>query len=143
MQTIRKTVKYYRLAAAPLIIYVCLAVLDTIFPIDYNRCDYYNERLNGGVKEFQGQKYKINICGTGGDSMQNNDEVRLQVFNEKGDLLAVRHFVVHWDTNFDRSLEYHPNNITYFDPTDKHFEKTLTMPPTVLDWIRARLPLLN
>lgn len=127
------------------IIYAFMVLFVFIFHGSYSRCDHYNKKLNGGIKEFQGQKFKINMCGTGGDKIQNNDEIRLQVFNEKGDLLALRHFVVDWDTNSSsRGIHYHPNHLAYVDESlQSDFNKTITMPPTALDWIRARIPLLD
>ncbi len=147
-QTVRENLKpnLILISSIALIIYACMALfLVIIFPIEYGRCDYYNEHLNGGVKEFKGQKFKINMCGTGGDQLQNNDEIRLQVFNEQGELVALRHFVVNWDeNNFPNVLEYHSDHIVYFDRSaEEDFKKTIHMPPTALDWIRARIPLLD
>lgn len=145
-QTVRENLKanLIILFSIAFIIYGCMALLVTILPTAYGRCDHYNEELNGGVKEFQGEKFKINMCGTGGDDNQSNDEIRLQVFNEKGDLAALRHFVVHWDSNFERRIEYHPDHITYYDASlEYNYIKTISMPPTALDWIRARIPLLD
>ena len=60
----------------------------------------YNEKLNGGIKDFNGKKYTINLCGSGvnnshffGDGM---DTVQLTVLNEQGALLAKRRYKVFW-----------------------------------------------
>ena len=120
----------------------CLLIL--AFPPTYHSCDYYTEKLNGGVKEFQGKKFKINMCGTGGDDNSNNDEIRLEIFSEQGELLAERYFLADLGGSFDYELEYHPNHIMYFDSTDDNdFDKTIPMPPTAIDWLRARLPSFN
>ena len=87
------------------------------------------------------------MCGTGGeDSMllYRPDEIRLQIFNQQGDLVALRHFAVNLGSKPGGPPEYHPDHITYFDISSKrNFEKTISMPPTALDWIRARIPLLD
>lgn len=136
--------KLLALLSAPFVAYAVICLYVFLFPTDYGRCDYYTHELNGGVKEFNGQKYTINLCGTGGDDMQSDDEVRLQVFDDKGELVALRHFTVNWnDSGFPKVLEYHPDYITYYDNTGSDFDKRLSMPPTATDWIRARLPLVN
>ncbi len=97
----------------------------------------------GGVKEYQGRKFKVHLCGIQvGD--HEPDAIKLQVFNEKGDLLALRHFRFERDTSSPMMLEYHPDHITYSDESlESDYKKTITMPPTTLDWIRARIPLLD
>lgn len=128
-------------------IYACMVLFVTLFPTEYDLCDFYNERLNGGVKEFQGQKFRVHMCGTGAQHtffFVEDEEIRLQVFNEKGDLVALRHFAVNLDSNPRGVLRYHADHITYFDISSKgDFEKTISMPPTTLDWIRSRIPLLD
>ena len=126
--------------------YVGMVLFTTLFLTNYDRCDYYSKHLNGCVKEYQGQKFKVHMCGIGAGSYSNgNDEIRLQVFNEKGKLVALRHFGVHWDSLRLRQLEYHSDHliIYYDDDSDDDYKKTLSMPPTTLDWIRARIPLLD
>lgn len=145
MQTPRKNLKKY-LIAVSFAIGVCMALFFVITaPVNYDGCDYYTEKLNGGVKEYQGRKFKFHLCGTGGDSMQSDDVIKLQVFDEKGDLVAMRHFVVNWiDSKLERGVEYHPDHITYYDESlDYDYKKNISMPPTTLDWIRARIPLLD
>ena len=128
-------------------IYACMVLYVTLFPTEYGRCDFYNEHLNGGVKEFQGQKFRVHMCGAGGQHTYffvEDDEIRLQIFNEKGDLVALRHFGVNLDAKPGGPPDYYPDHITYFDTSSKrNFEKTISIPPTTLDWIRARIPLLD
>lgn len=133
------------LLSVPFVIYACAAIFVPLLPTDYDRCDYYNERLDGGVREFLGKKYTVIMCGTGGDNRQSNDEIRLQVFSEQGELVAQRYFVVNWDESSpNRGIQYFPDHISYVDESlEKDFKKTIAMPPTIADWIRARLPLLN
>jgi len=107
----------------------------------------YNQNLNGGIKEFNGKKYMINICGSGvnnshffGDSM---DTVQLSITDEQGQLLAKRRYKVFWEAQPGHEpLIIGKNSITYQDDgtQTKH---TVAMPPTFLDWIRARLPFFN
>ena len=129
--------------------YVGMAVFVTLFPTEYGRCDFFNKHLNGGVKKFQDQKLKVHLCGTGGySSMLSHEdyEIRLQVFSEQGELLATRYFTISYGDGFSQVIEYHPDSIKYEDYADHNdddFETTLSMPPTTLDWIRARIPLLD
>lgn len=121
-----------------------IAFLSALFAPDYDRCDYYNQKLNGGVKEFYGRKYQINMCGTGGDSTQSNDKIRIQILDEKGNLLALRYFVVNWNEGgLPIALEYHLDHITYFNFNENEAKKRISMPPSTLDWIKTRLPFLN
>ncbi len=116
---------------------------------DYIDCQRYNynSKLNGGVKEFGGKKYTINICGSGtnnshffGDSM---DAVELTITNEQGELLAKRHYKVFWDgVPGHEPLAIGPNTITYQDD-EEQAEHVITMPPTVIERIRARLSFFN
>ncbi|RAS38766.1 hypothetical protein [Paraburkholderia bryophila] len=124
-------------------VYACVCFFNFVLPTQYTRCDLYSQRLNGGVKILNGKIYKISLCGTGGDDMQSGDSIRLQVFSDAGVLLASRHFLVNWNENSPNSLEYGPDRITYYDNNGRVFEKHLFMPPTALDWMRARIPLLD
>jgi hypothetical protein len=117
--------------------------------LDNTDCEKYNynDKLNGGVKEFNGKKYTINICGGGvnnshffGDSM---DSVQLTITDEQGQLLAKRRYKVFWDAQPGHEpLIIGKNSITYQDD-DKQTEHTVDIPPTFLDWIRSRLPFSN
>ena len=134
------------LVAIAIVIYLSLAALDKyVIERRYGDCEEYAQRLNGGEREYQGKKYKVVLCGTGGDSNQDNDRIRMQIFSEGGELVAQRKFIIHWDTpNFEKKMEYHDDHITYFDMSDNNdFEKIVSMPPTFIDRIRARIPLLD
>jgi hypothetical protein len=105
----------------------------------------YNEKLNGGVKYFKGKKYTVNICGSGvnnshffGDGM---DTVQLTVLDEQGELLAKRRYKVFWDGQPGHEpIGVEEDRLTYYDDEDQDGPRTITMPPTWLDWMRARLP---
>ncbi|HFT8010366.1 TPA: hypothetical protein ACU9T0_006026 [Burkholderia cenocepacia] len=107
----------------------------------------YNDKLNGGVKEIGGRKYTINICGSGvnsshffGDSM---DVVQLTISDERGVILAKRHYKVFWEGQPGHEpLTIGQDRITYQDD-EKQADYTIAMPPTTIDWIRARLPFIN
>ncbi|KNA31063.1 hypothetical protein ADU20_27455 [Burkholderia pseudomallei] len=138
----KKIVK--RILIALLIIYGIIFVIDKRFPDKFYNCERDTKELHGGAKVYAGKKYNIVLCGTGGDENFMGDEIRLQVFSEKGDLLAQRRFVVNWITNFPRELEYGADYVTYYDASQQsNFEHRISMPPTWWDWVRARLPLLN
>lgn len=103
----------------------------------------YNEKLNGGVKSINGKKYTLNVCGSGvsnshffGDGM---DVVQLTVLNDHGDILAKRRYKVFWEAQPGHEpLVIGRDSITYQDD-EKQQDYTITMPPTFVDWIRARV----
>lgn len=109
----------------------------------------YNDKLNGGMKEIAGKKYVVNICGAGindshffGDGL---DRVQLTVTDEQGSVLAKRYYKIIWgETLGHKPLVIDKNNIYYFDDANSYAEPgTIAMPPTIHDWIGARIPLLN
>ncbi len=110
--------------------------------IDCQRYNY-NGILNGGVKVFDGKKYIVNICGSGvddrrflGDKM---DNVRLTISNDKGEVLAKRNYKVFWDGQPGHEpLVIEKNRIIYQDDKEQ-VDHSISMPPTMLDRIRARL----
>jgi hypothetical protein len=133
-----------RIPIALLAIYGAIFAIDKIFPDKFYNCERDTKELHGGMKIYAEKQYSIVLCGTGGDENFTGDEIRLQVFSEKGALLAQRRFVVNWITNFPRVLEYGPDYLTYYDASEQSdFEHRMSMPPTWWDWVRARLPLLH
>lgn len=108
----------------------------------------YNEKLNGGIKNFSGKKYTINLCGRGvnnshffGDDM---DTVQLTVLDEQGALLAKRRYKVFWDAEPGHEpIVVEKDRLIYYDDEAQDGLRTIAMPPTWLDWIRARLPLAD
>jgi hypothetical protein len=152
MQTIRTYVKKpLTLAVIGFVLIVCIIGIGSLvsYQLDNTDCQQYNynEKLNGGVKEFNGKKFTINICGSGtnnshffGDSM---DKVLLTIINDQGELLAKMHYKVFWDGQpRHEPLTIGKDSITYQDD-EKQADHTITMPPTFIDWIRARIPLFN
>ncbi|WP_269503311.1 hypothetical protein [Burkholderia sp. IMCC1007] len=107
----------------------------------------YNQQLNGGIKEFQGKKYTINICGSGvnnnhffGDSL---DSVQLTVQDEQGRIQVKRNYKVFWDGRPGHEpLAIGANSITYQDD-EKQIDHTIDMPPSLIEKVKARLPLFN
>ena len=133
-----------RTIIAALIIYGIIFVIDKRFPDRFYNCERDTQDVRGGIKVYDGRKYNIVLCGTGGDENFMGDEIRLQVFSENRELLAQRRFVVNWITNFPRELEYGSDYVIYYDASQQsNFEHRISMPPTWWDWVRARLPLLN
>ena len=137
------------IGAAIILLMLCAALLFLRGNRDYTDCQRYNysDKLNGGVKEFDGKKFTIQICGSGannshffGDSM---DAVVLTVTNEQGEVLARRHYKVFWEGKPGHEpLTIEKNSITYQDD-EEQADHTIAMPPTTIDWIRARLPFSN
>lgn len=141
-RSLRKITK--SILIATVMIYGAIFTIDKNYPDKFYDCERDTNALRGGTRIYGGQKYGIVLCGTGGDENFMGDEIRLQVFSGKGELLAQRRFTVDWITNFPRELEYGPDYMTYYDASQpSHFEHRISMPPTRWDWVRARLPLLS
>lgn len=108
----------------------------------------YNNKLNGGVKEFNGKKYTVNICGSGGSDSHffgdGLDAVQLTVLDEHGTLLAKRHYKVFWNgLPGHEPVGVERDRLTYYDDEEQDKLRTISMPPDWLDWIRARIPLID
>lgn len=127
---------------------IALVVYATAFNLfDNTDCQRYDHTtaLNGGTKNFANKKFVITVCGAGvnnsffnGDGME---RVRLTIFDDQGELLARRYYKVFWDGQPGHEpLEVSENRITYQDDKEQK-DYTIIMPPTRLEWIRARLPL--
>lgn len=109
----------------------------------YEGCESYTQALNGGTKEFGGEKYKIEMCGAP-RSFGDGDEIRLQVKGPAGDVLAERYFAVRTiDDAAPRELEYGDDNIFYYDQSKSSPLRFIAMPPSRMDWVTARIPLLQ
>ncbi|RMM39853.1 hypothetical protein ALQ78_100370 [Pseudomonas syringae pv. aptata] len=115
--------------------------------LDSTDCQSYNhtKELNGGTKNFDNKTFVISICGVGvNNSLFNGDgmeRVRLTIFDDQGELLARRYYRVFWDGQPGHEpLKVSENSITYQDDKEQK-DHAITMPPTRLEWIRARLPL--
>ena len=105
----------------------------------YRHCDDYTDHFDGGLHEIAGQTYGIRICGKGRQWVEDgSDEAVFQVYNMAGELLAERHFIPRWGRQI-WSLEYESNRILYYNDGGPYWAASLNMPPTWLDWIRARL----
>lgn len=134
-------------SSALLLAIVSLGVLVVYALNNHNDIDCqrynYNSVLNGGVKEFDEKKYIVNICGSGvddrrflGDKM---DNVRLTISNDKGEVLAIRNYKIFWDGQPGHEpLVIEKNRIVYQDDKEQ-VDHSISMPPTILDRIRARL----
>ena len=134
-----------RLLIASVLGYGVLAILSLyVFQAHYPYCEEQTKYLNGGEKIYAGRKFNIVLCGTGGDENFNHDRIRMQIFSENGTLLAQRKCYVDWGGTPIR-IEYYDDHLFYFDDASKGsgFQNRVSMPPTLLDWIRARLPLVD
>jgi hypothetical protein len=108
----------------------------------------YNEQLNGGRTVIGGKAYIINLCGSGrSDSFlfgSSFDRVRLEVLNEQGELMIKRYYSVFWDGQSGHEpIAVHQDSISYVDDAYDGNPQTITIPPTYLDWLRARVALFN
>lgn len=126
-------------------LYVCVFVLiNFIAPVQYKRCDLYTREMNGGLRTIQGNTYNIVLCGFRGRIEPDNvfdDEVRLQVFSSDGELLAQRFIEPLFGMGRDAfELEYGTDYLIYNDGEGGGFGTSMSMPPSRLEWLRARLP---
>jgi len=135
--------KTFRLALIFLVLY---------FPAKYflfpppkvGACDKYTQYFRGGLHSYNSIPYLVTLCGTRGRFDVDLDHVRLQVHSMEGELLAQRWFAMNWQSGASNKLDYYGNLIFYYDKgahqdigTDELY---LKMPPSKLDWLRARLP---
>lgn len=109
---------------------------------DCSKYDYTNE-LNGGIKEFQNQKYSIKICGSGtshGGILSDDapDLAELTITNERGELLVKRHYVIVWDGKPGHEpLVIGNDRITYQDDEEQE-DHIIAMPPSLVDRLKAK-----
>lgn len=107
----------------------------------YSNCSYYTKLLNGGTQKIGEKNYQINLCGrqtnTGGT------KIRLDVLAEQGELLARRYFSFYWNDASEKELAYSEEAIIYYDNSQDVPLKAIDMPPTLLDWLSARVPSLQ
>ena len=112
-------------------------------PPNYRLCDLYTKEMNGGIRTFQGKSYKVVLCGLDGrfDMAETRyDEVWLRVFSMDGELLAERYFSPLLGMgDFGLHLKYGDDYLAY-ETEDEGPTRKIEMPPTRLEWLRARLP---
>ena len=107
----------------------------------------YNAKLNGGVKQIDGTTYVVNICGSGhrgnGLFADQNEQVKIVVSDTRGSTLASRLFYVFWDGRPGHEpIEIRDGKLFYFDASDTDDStRAISMPPTAIDWIAARIPI--
>lgn len=133
--------KLYKILAVPVVLYALLCIFVYAFPTKYDDCKEYTDKLKGGAHEFQGKKYTIKLCGV--NTFNNSEEIRMQVLDEEGKILALRYFTIRSNFAGPRELEYGSDAIFYNDYSKDEALSTLDMPPTKIDWIRSKFPLFN
>ncbi|VWD42071.1 hypothetical protein BLA18109_07472 [Burkholderia lata] len=107
----------------------------------------YNAKLNGGVKQIDGTTYIVNICGSGrsgnGLFADQNEQVKIVVADAHGSTLATRLFFVFWGGRPGNDpIEIQDGKLIYFDASDAYDNtRTISMPPSTMDWVAARIPL--
>jgi hypothetical protein len=106
----------------------------------YAFCEYFTNKMEGGWREFQGEKYKLQMCGSSiyEPAYRVNavgHKIRLAVFDESGDLRALGYFTTEHENYFP--VEISETSIELGYDSEKRIIK---MPPSKLEWIRARLP---
>ena len=129
-------------AIVPMAFYVvCLWLLPQ--QSSYQGCDVYTKEMNGEVHTFQGEDYKIELCGIDGvpgiPVNGRHDEIHLKVFAMDRELLAERFFRPADDN--PAPLDYQDDSLTYWSSNaHENRQEKITMPPSRWEWVRARLP---
>ena len=122
------------------------SIADSNDGIDCEKFDY-SAKLNGGAKDFNGQKYTVRICGSGvndnrlfGDGL---DKVELVILNGQSELLLKRRYKISWGgVPGHEPLTIGKDSITYQDD-EKQQDFIITMPPTLTDRARAVVPFFH
>ncbi|VWB37064.1 hypothetical protein BLA23254_01626 [Burkholderia lata] len=130
-----RAIRYIGLA---IIIYIGIGLFFHLNRPNYGRCDFYTKELNGGSKEFHGTTYFAKLCGA---DIKNGTEVKFQFFDASGKLLAQRYFSYYTNSASERDLIDAMDSIIYYDNSKSDVMRSLSIPPTKWDWLRARLPL--
>jgi hypothetical protein len=108
------------------------------FSAAFSHCADYTQRMNGGVHVLAGQSYRVTLCGLSRMGVDDDsDLVRLQIQAMDGELLAERYFVPDWAGSFTE-LTYETDRLIFHNGRGRYWESSLPMPPTWLDWVRAR-----
>lgn len=112
----------------------------------YGRCEFYNSptTLDAGRKVFNGVTYDIQVCGSAPRPQDgDNDRLQVTVRDERGEMLARRHYSVNWEagTSFHEPLQYDKDAIVISNAFGEDIR--IAIPPSRFDWIQARVPLLD
>jgi predicted adenine nucleotide alpha hydrolase (AANH) superfamily ATPase len=91
-------------------------------------------------KEFQEQVLNIQICDTDVPRDIHRHLTRIKVFNQKGNLLARRHYVYDQISSEYYPVDYSEHGLKYWCLDEKN-RRHLNLPPSKLDWLLARIPL--
>jgi hypothetical protein len=100
--------------------------------------------MGGNIFEEGGHRYEIKLCSVTSFAPLFPGRVRLQLFSvTTGELLAERIF--YWSSANDwfwdsRVISKDPGKLNYGWGDDDGYAGRLSLPPTKLDWLRARLP---
>ncbi|WP_206996356.1 hypothetical protein [Trinickia mobilis] len=110
-------------------------------------CEKYTammtETMGGNVFEDGGRRYEVRLCEVASWAPFFEKRMRLQLFSAAtGDLLAERLFYFSlgdgfWDA---RVITTKPGKLNYGHGDDDGYGGRLSLPPTKLDWLRARFP---
>jgi hypothetical protein len=113
-------------------------------------CEEYTRMMTttmgGNIFEDGGQRYEVRLCEVRSMAPWFPERVRLHLFSYPGgELLAERIFywssvndgMQFWDS---RVITTNPGKLNYGSGDDDGYAGRLSLPPTKLDWLRARLP---
>jgi hypothetical protein len=112
-------------------------------------CDEYTRlmttAMGGNIFEEGGRRYEVKLCAVPSFAPLFSGRMRLQLLSADNDeLLAERIF--YWSSGSNgfwdsRIISTDPGKLNYgWGDGDDGYEGRLSLPPTKLDWLRARLP---
>jgi len=138
----------FMVAFGSLVLYVkCVSPIETLEEVErWGFCEETTSTFGGGWREFQGQKYKIQICEKDVSKREwlrfwiyapnTRKRIQIDVFNEQGILQATERltgkggsFYVHVKENLIEVGDHANSN-----------NRIIKMPPSRLEWLRARIP---
>lgn len=106
----------------------------------YVECDDVGKWFKPKTATYQGEPYRVTVCGDGSGINGASDSIKISVYGPDGDLVAARRFEINFLGSV-HPLAYKPEGIEYWD--DEEGPVIIPMPPTGVDWIKARIPAIS
>lgn len=112
---------------------------DELYETRYADCDDTTQELNGGPVSIGGSAYDITLCQAPA-LIGRGQVVRLLVKDSEGQKLARRYFLIGKFDEEHEALRFGSDAILYQDQSADMPLRAIQFPPSLQDWIMARLP---
>jgi len=134
----KKEIKRKAMTRAIFVFFVVLCAYYLVLCQYHGKVADHFDQCQNVKKEFHGEIFEIQVCR--GITYENGESqaIRLGVFDRQGELRASRDFVFRGINSIPAPVEYKENKLIYFNSDDQ--VQYFNMPPTTLDWLRARIP---